>query len=250
MTKLTRAKDVYFELDGPDVSPETVDTVLLLRLAVQYFHLMTKASEAMRLGVTLRGVKVLDKCVAIQAITNDAKGAAFAAKTVGAWIAGDEEPSRGAETVTEALRYDLRKLPDGFHARARAASWKGELKIRRDDITARPWEQLELRATPLRVGGEDPVVKFRAQSEVADFILRATHTQARVLGGHLYEEIDIEAEVLRDPDGSISAGRVLAVFSLGDESASSAWRTWFERNEGQAWKGIDNVLVELGRDAD
>jgi hypothetical protein len=238
---------VLFELDGPNVHPDNVDTMLLLRLATQYFHLIGRASETKRLGLVLRGIEVVDKCVAIRAIANDPKGSTFAAKLVEDWLAGDEEPPRGAETLTSSLRYELRRMPTGYLARAHVAKWKRDIRVPQEEVTSRPWEQVELRAIPLRVGGEEPVVKFRAESETADFILQVSPAQARILGGHLYEEIDIEVDILRDPDMSISAGKVLEVFPLDKDEPAGAWRTWFEQNEGRAWLNVDDVLAGLGR---
>src|SRR5260221_3925629 len=56
---------LMFELDGPGVTPESVDSLLLLRLADAWFKLVAKASEAGNIGLSFRGLRIRDKCVAV-----------------------------------------------------------------------------------------------------------------------------------------------------------------------------------------
>ena len=112
----------------------------------------------------------------------------------------------------------------------------------------RCWEQTELRARPIRVGGAKPTVTLSSHSESRPFTVSVPDIDnARRLGALLYVEVDVELRLRRDADGIIRDGEVLAVHALDLTSdPAQIWRDWFQENAAE-WADVDDVLTELGR---
>lgn len=115
------------------------------------------------------------------------------------------------------------------------------------DLRQFGWEDTELRARVVSVGGVRPRAQFESDSEAKPFRLDVSEEDAQTLGKLLYQVVDIEARVVRDHNGDVDDGLVVAVHSISDEDARVAWRSWFKR-AGARWAGVTNVLEELGRD--
>lgn len=241
-------EDVLIELDGPGVHPETVDTLMLLRLAEAYFRLLTKVSEAKKVGVSFAGLRIEDKCAAAVSRSSSAVAARLLTESAVRIVDGTELAPYGTEMAANDVRASLRGLPAGFEAKARAGSWERSLRLASERLQQFAWEEVEFRARVLAVGGVRPRAQFESDAEPeASFRLDVSEADAMELGKMLYGLVDIEARIVRDHKGEIEDGTVLAVHCLSDEDPKEAWRTWFAR-AGRHWSGVDDVLKELGRD--
>ncbi len=69
---------------------------------------------------------------------------------------------------------------------------------------------------------------------------------AKRLGAHLYEAIDIVAKVRRNPEDKIVGGLLTEWEPLEEGSGVEAWRDWFVRSCPE-WEDVDDVERELGR---
>lgn len=241
------AHDVLIEVDGPGVHPETVDTMLLLRLAEAYFRLLTKVSEAKKVGVSLVGLRIEDKCAAVVSRANNAYAARLVVDFATQIVSGEEVAPYGTEVAATDFRTWLRSLPEGMTAKARAGDWERPLQLREDRLRQFAWEDVELRVHVLAVGGVRPRAHFESDSEAKTFRLDVTEEEAQRLGKLLYQTVDIGARIVRDHNGDITDGNVVEVHALSDADASASWRSWFRR-AGREWSGVSNVLEELGRD--
>jgi hypothetical protein len=100
-------------------------------------------------------------------------------------------------------------------------------------------ELITLRAVPVRACGATPVVRFQTDGE-SDFSLSTDVDMARALGGSLYREVEIEAEIARNELGGIVEGRVLSFEPVETTNAVEAWDKWFAQSAGE-W---DEASVE------
>jgi hypothetical protein len=241
-------KEFLIELDGPGVSPETVDTVQLLQLAEMAFRLVLKVSEGARATFTLRGLHVRDKCVAVAAVPSDMSAAQIGAARMIGLVDGREPPTHGIDGLVRDIREQLRKLPAGQAAKCLAGEWSHKLEAP-PLPPERPWERTELRATVVRVGGIKPRAWFTSDSERDVFNVAADVEDAVALGQHLYTEVDVTLDVVRNADGAIEDGKVVEVVPLAEGDSAEVWRSWFAKNASQ-WEQIDDVMVELGRVGD
>jgi hypothetical protein len=239
--------DVLIELDGPNVHPDTVDTQVLLRLAEAYFRLLGKVSEAKKIGVTLVGLSVVDKCAAVMSRSSNGAGARLLTDYAIQIVDGSELAPYGTEMAANDVRASLRGLPAGYQAKARAGSWERPLRLADERLRQFGWEEVELRVRVVKVGGVRPRAHFDSDSEAAPFVLSLSEDDAMELGKRLYQTVDIEARLVRDHSGEIEDGEVIAVHLLSDEDPKEAWRSWFRR-AGRRWGGVTDVLKELGRD--
>jgi hypothetical protein len=99
----TRTDVVQVEIDGLGVTPETVDTMAMLRIAETYLALTLKLADAKRAPFLLTGLRILDKCVAVESVPNDMQRAVFfcgmAASTT---ILGRDFPPDALKQVRDA----------------------------------------------------------------------------------------------------------------------------------------------------
>lgn len=240
-------KDTLLELDGRDITPETVDSIALLRLADAFFKLTVKLAESSGLGLTYRGLKVLDKCVAVAATPTNPKAAQLTVARAVRVVRGDEPAPVGVEQLTNEARRALRQLDP--EVRARFGIGKRLQRIRAPELPSAdtPWEILQLRVIPLRVGGKQRMTAdLTSLSEAEPFSVDVQLDEARRLGQALRLEVDVRLKVCRDIDGRIERGEVLEVAPIQDADPAAAWQDWFAEQE-PAWEAIEDVGAELGR---
>lgn len=115
-----------------------------------------------------------------------------------------------------------------------------------------PWEMVELRVVPIRVGGKDPTVELICESEPGPFTIKTGQNQttslanARLLGASLQKEVDVTIVACRGIDGRIAQGHIENVYVLQDGDPVAIWRSWFAA-ECQWPEDLDDVGMALGR---
>jgi hypothetical protein len=238
-----KSPEISLRLDGGDVHPHNVDPSLVLALASSYVDALRSLAVTSDLDLDLRGLQIRDRCVEIAFGVNKLAPAREAATEVSQALASAERP-RGAVGAIDRLRDALAAVPPEMHVTVAAGgSWKRSLQLRAAEDAAPALELVTLHAVPIRAGGATPVVRFHADRE-SDFSLSTDIDMARALGGHLYREVEIEAEIARDESGAISGGRVLSfeLVEIGDPV--EAWDQWFKQSAGE-WDE-DRVEALLG----
>ena len=93
-----------------------------------------------------------------------------------------------------------------------------------------PWEQSELRVTPLYAKEGWLAATFRSDSESKPFKLAVGLQQAKELSESCHKQVDIEARFVRDGNGHIESGVVLKVHQLSKGDAFEEWLEWFRIN--------------------
>jgi hypothetical protein len=246
-----KAKETHLsiKISGKGITPKTVDSVLLLRLAEACMRLTEKVAEASRVGLSFRGLAVTKGSAAVAMTPSDLRTARVVAGRAMRIVRGDEETPQGADGVVDDVRAQLRALPRGQSASFLVGKWAAPLTApaldRADDA---PWERTELRVRPVRVGGsgQTATATLTSGSELAPFRADLSREHARQLGALLWEDVDVELEMCRSADGRIEHARVTDVHVLGAGDPATTWRTWFAANAPE-WEGVDNVLEALER---
>jgi hypothetical protein len=222
---------VLLELNGPNVSPATVDVPSFLDLAASFFQLVKANSDEMAADLRLTGIEIIDKCAAVRARPDAVDVAKECAELALRQIGGDAAP-RGAAQHVERARAAVRALPADHCAKVLIGPWRRSIVVRPDDAIAPLDEVLAIRAEPIRAGGKRPAVRFRSFLE-EDFTLEVTAEQARALGAILYSEVEIEARISRDAEGYIDGGRLLSFEPIDEGDPRPAWLEWFKRVQGE-----------------
>lgn len=87
-----------------------------------------------------------------------------------------------------------------------------------------------LKILVVQLTGKPPKVRFESYLEREAFTLHASVEQIYGLIRYILREVDIEAVVERDPDGSIRGGRIVSfepVDVANDGDPWPAWEQWF-----------------------
>jgi hypothetical protein len=245
------AKEIVLRVDGAGWHPDTADPGAILTLAAAYVEGLRAVAKASELEFTLKGVTIRDECVAI-GIGVDRIGAAVeAAKELDSALGAHRPTVPGTSMIVERIRGALQALPPDVSASVKVGKrWKRQLDRTAGLMSAEPVGELaSLRARPIRAGGVTPAVRFSADAEPADFTLPCSEQLSRELGAHLYREVEIEASIVRTPDGHIEGGQLLSfVVVKTDDDPAEAWERWFKVN-GSGWDD-DSVEAFIGRSKD
>jgi len=235
--------DVMLELDGPGISPESVDPSSFLRLASAFFRLLEANAGNAERPLSLSGAAIIDKCVALRARTDNAALAQIHAASALRQIGG-EEPPHGLLQLTKEARDSVRSLPAGQQAKVIVGPWARPVP-KPPALPLPPFDAfISIRATLQRVGGKTPAVRFSSAFE-EDFSLQVTPAQACELGAMLYRDVDVEAVVSRDGEGRIEGGELRSYAPVQDEDPRPVWKAWFESVGGAEWDTVEDLNSEL-----
>lgn len=215
---------LVLEIDGPGVSPETADAPYVLELAAAFFQLV-KANANESGEIRLTDLRIVDKCLAVLALPDNLEFAKMCAEDALRQIAEGEPPRGGGEYVTRA-RNAIKYMPSDHRAKVWVGSWRRDVVVEPNVIPEPLDAVLAIRATPIRVGGSRPAVRFRSDLE-EDFTLTTSKTIACDIGKYLYKEIDIDAVVHRDSDGLIINGKLTSFEPVVTGDPRAAWIEWY-----------------------
>ncbi len=101
-----------------------------------------------------------------------------------------------------------------------------------------------LRATPIKVGGRHPSIRFSSDFEDKEFSLSIKEDNARKIGAFLYKEVEIEATVTRNTDGTIKEGELTSFTPVEEGNPIAAWENWYEKC-GQHFSSIEEAQQAL-----
>lgn len=232
--------ELVFEIDG--VEPNEIDSLASLDFIRAMLRVVVSVGEVLDVDVAFSGVRIINKCTAFAFNAPDPAGTSVAVKR--ALFLVHNADARGEEY--DAVRKALRALPPTYRTRVHVDGFSADVTT--PLALAPTWTtSLEVfRATPQRAGGAKPAVRFRAPTEPRAFTLRATEALARELGGLLYTEVEIEAEVVRAADGTIEDGTLRSVTRLSDAPPLEAWTSWYE-SLGSPYSDVIDIEEALDR---
>jgi hypothetical protein len=241
---------VKLEIDGPGITPQTVDAVAAIEIARAYFHLLIKFAAEHDEKLVFKGLGVEDKCVALTSSPSNPSVAEYGAFEVQRMLEKGLRPSKKLEGSYNALREALLLLPKDQRANALVSGKKLRL-------TAQPVEEFHshVSATKLRVRvvGIEGINRFRArfvsESEDRAFYLDVSESQAMDLAKSFQQEVEATVRLRRDSLGSIAGGELIEAKTIGPRGqAVEAWREWLAENAGD-WEDVDDIEQALGEEA-
>ena len=225
------------ELDGPGVSPDTVDAVALLRLATAFARLVLKigALEGRELP-PLTGLAVIDKCAALRLPVDPGvfEVVASCARRGAAFVRGEQAPPPGLGAAVKELRSALRAVPADNRARVSAGGWQAPLTPDRpDDGASKALATTTIRVRLVGVLSEPkPVARFKRPAQERVFQLDIAADDVPRLGEHIQREMSITAAIHYDRDLDIVGGQ-LRDFDPVDDAVDplEALRTWYRASD-------------------
>lgn len=237
-----------FVLEGPGVSPATAEPLDALDAARDYFRLLRAVANEHGLEVPLVGLEVREGSLAVATRTPTPSNAQRAIGLAALYVSGQLEAGHGLKGKAQAVRERVIGLPLGRSYRVDCDGVRVPLLAESVEEPLPPQEMVELRARLMVLGGvKDSTARFESFSEDRTFPLRISELQARALGPHIYEELDIEALIQRDCEGFIVSGRLEGFVPMEKGDGVAAWREWFKAVGGD-WDEIEDVEAELDRD--
>lgn len=238
---------IALEIDGAGVSPETVDVPTFLEAAAAFFSLVQGNAREERSDLSLVGLQIVDKCVALVSGSDRPELSKFYSEKAYLQIEGKLPTPRGLTSTRDRARTAIRKLPGGMAMKLIVDDWTAPLIL--DPPKVVPLDALiSLRVTITRVTGE-PSAKTRLKSklEKQPFSLSISKAQAQQLGPYILREIDVDARIRRDSDGHIVDGKLLDFKPVDYEGdATTVWRAWYRDNAAE-WDQVDDIESELRR---
>jgi|GEM_PF-3236156 len=238
---------VHVVVDGPDVHPSTVSARPVLELVAAYIALLEKDADLHGAKLHFSGIRIVDKCVMVASTPSSLDAAKTAARNFHAYSRGAPMPhglTRFFERVMEARK----RLPSEMEATVGVGDLAWPL-ICLDLSGLLPESTFSGRVRVNRVGGTKAVIRFLSESEDAPFVLTISAEQAPQLGALLYSEVDIEAVILRDADGSIRGGHLVSFEKVTDQNPREAWLAWMAENAPR-WQTVEDIDAELFDDED
>lgn len=238
---------IALEVDGDGVSPDTVDVPTFLEAAAAFFSLVQGNAKEEHSHISLVGIRILDKCVAITSGSDRPDLSKFYAEKAHLQIEGKMPTPRGLTSIRERAQAAIRRMPSGISVKLIADGWSAPITIHSPKIE--PLDSLiSLRVTLIRVTGEPyPRIRLKSKLEQKPFSLNITKPQAQQLGPHILRQIEIDARVRRDSDGHIADGKLLEFTPVDSGSdAASLWRTWYRENASE-WDKVEDIESELKR---
>lgn len=247
---MTKSEEkIYLEISGPDLEPENAPTTLALEAASAFFNGIEKIAKAEKRTLDLWGLSVENKCVQISAMASDGNLASDYSHVFHEVLGGERPAPRGAADDVKRFRSVLSSLPHQYTMRSRIGEREHVRFVAPGTEALSLWKELaSLRVRIESVGGATPKARFSSHYEPHGFGLEASQELAKGLAMHLYEEVDIEAEVIRDSDGRIKEGRIEKFFPLEDNADMESLRNWYYSVGGDKWDVIDDLIDELKRD--
>lgn len=235
------------EIDGPGVTPETLDPLATLELGASYLRLLQRLAKEAEHAIDFTGLGVEDKCAALVFTPKDPRVAELLAVDADKILSGERLVAPRLKQAVDDFLAAVRALPTdqsvtvlvGARRLPVARGQAARASVRRS-LT-------KLRATLVMVGGTKPSARLSSESEARAFTVRVNdHAAAQRLGPHIYQELDVELELERDENGLIRDGLLLAFTPLSQEPPAEQWRVWFQDAGGAEWGAIEDIELELG----
>lgn len=218
------------EIDGPDVHPDTIDSLQLLDMASAFFALVAAEAKQQHVDLNFKGLSIIDKCAAVVVQVSDDVTATWAAARTERVIRGAADPPKGAGQQVQRFRRAAQVVASHEQkVRAIGADWTLPLA----NPAAKPPRPMRcltsLRATPIQISGKPPKVRFESNLEREAFTLHATMDQVFAMGKYMLHELDLEVELDRDADGNIQDGAIVAYEPVAGDDGDpwTAWEQWY-----------------------
>jgi hypothetical protein len=243
------ADRLILEVSGPEVRSLTVDAAKMLEFGSAFLSLIQKMAKEDGTTVPLRGLSVLDKCVAL-AIPLQAEHATYVRQISdisGSYVLGGNVP-RGLRGPVNRLKDALRGFPIGYKQKIIIGSWERDISVTSLDSNTNPPYAIEsVRAMVLKVGGKYPTVRLQSLHDESAFTVDVDRELAKKFAEHLYDSADLTLKILRTSEGKIVIAELARdgeVIFVSKDDPTEAWKRWFQPHADH-WNGIVDIEGEL-----
>jgi hypothetical protein len=236
------------EIDGPGVTPETIDPLATLELGASYLRLLQRLAKEAEHTIAFTGLGVEDKCAALVFTPKDPRVAELLAVDADKILSGERLVAPRLNQAVDGFLAAVRALPTD-HSVTVLVGTRRLLVTRERAASASVRRSItKLRATLVMVGGTKPSARLSSGSEARAFTVRVNdQAAAQRLGPHIYQELDVELELERDENGLIRDGLLLAFTPLSQAPPpAEQWRVWFQDAGGAEWGTVEDIELELG----
>ncbi len=242
MEDATPGHALVVALEGPGIKPATVDTKLILEAALAYVAALIATAEDIGYTLTCRGIEIRHASAGVRCLTDLPNEELVDALALAITSPKPPPYAKLVLAVAQRLPGETRiKIANDNHilGYVDAQSPQGARRAR-----------VSARVQIIRAGGSTPAIRVEHVLTGKRFTLAtATEVQARELAQHLYQEIDIVAEVSKYQDGRWVNGQLLNWYPIPDVDPVAAWRDWFAPH-AEHWSQFsdEDIRRELGRD--
>lgn len=216
-------------LDGPGVTPETVDPQSLLGLATSYLAAIRAVARRQMAEVSFSGLLPLPGRAGVKVFVEDEEPVHESALVIGLELASprSREP-RHLRTLSAALA----RLPPEQRARVHLTQldWDAPLAPFAHELQQTFNERTTRRVRVIDSGGErNHRVRVLDYQTGRRFTLHASRDETIRAGSLLYRDIDAHMLVSRDVETlRIRGGRLLGAEPVGDMGGVEEIRTWWK----------------------
>ena len=236
--------EIELKIDAPGMTPENVDTAMVCRTAASFFELVQRFAKAPGdEPLAILGFELGAGSVRAIARTPDPARARRATRGVARALRGRRPAPVGGEGSLDSFGDFVRSRP-AWKFSFSVGGGKSERLVAVATAPRTSRESTSFRATLVRVGGSDPKAHFRAPTEPGEFGVGLGHDPkeaARNLGRHLYRDVDIDVEIVRDEAGRIIDGELLDFHPLEARSVDlDPLREWFQQSTTE-WDGVEDI---------
>ena len=246
---------IGLKIDGPGVRLATINPQQALKVAVAYFDLLEEVvAEEIDEQFVLKGLRVEDNSVDFFSETEQPDFANEALHRIHEIAAGSVRVPSGLRRTWRDYRRIVSDLPTSFSVFGLLGTKSFKIRPEVERAPSDAGEVLSVRAKLIRIGGKTPRVRFNSEGEQDSLFTidigrevngrEVTPVEAaKDLRHHLYDELEIVARVLRNPDGRIVDGS-LREFRIVDAGGNplARLREW--------WRVNGKDTSDLGPDLD
>lgn len=239
------AEEFKIAIEGPGVSPETVDAELFLAIAHEYLHALKKTAKDNGSEFDAVGIKIKDGSVIAAIGTSNASNAKSSAI-----ILNDELASPHLYTRHKRLRSTIKRVPAECSISVSHGVWRqvvpsySEVEAYRTLTT--------MRVVVEKIGSvKEPSIWVRNifNDKRLIHVKVQTYQVAKDISPHLYDQIEIRAEFLANSDHRIVGGELITWEPMDPEEGTplEAWSKWFAPH-AKIWNAMsdEEIRAELG----
>ena len=218
-----KANEFAIAIDGIGVTPENVDTVLLLRIASEYMRTMLHVADDEGIDVSFRGLRIEKGSACVVATASDAAGAKEAFQRTNEILRSDKPPSYFTPLL---VSIDLLSA-SSFSLYVANDNWSEAIQPKQKQ---EPYTVEEtVRVLVIRAGGVAPAIRVEnVLFPERKFTIKTTREEAIELSKFLYRQIEVRIIARSDGD-NYSDAQLIEYDEVDDTSnAREAWTKWYE----------------------
>ncbi len=245
-----KADELAFAVEGPGVTPKSVDPAEFFNLAASFFDLIRKIGDPGS-KLSLEGVRIFQGSAASASVVSDIPEAAARGERLRRCIEGSEIAPSGVVVPLDAFRRRLLALGPIRQASYQAGNELASARLT-PRTTAAPsvTEIIEARALILGVnGGNERSARVAVHGEPRTFRIELSKAEVCLFGARIDHSVDLVVRVTRTEAGVIDSGVLVEAprFVEKKDDELETLRAWF-KPAADEWAQVEDIDGELRRE--